>query len=73
MYSKLAAITALLATARAQQVCTLTTETHPSMAWKKCAAGGTCTNVNGQVVIDANWRWTHSVSAATNCYTGALS
>jgi cellulose 1,4-beta-cellobiosidase len=70
MYSKLAAITALLATARAQQVCTLTTETHPSMAWKKCASGGTCTNVAGQVVIDANWRWTHSTSAATNCYTG---
>lgn len=70
MYQKLAAISALLATVRAQQVCTLTTETHPSMTWQKCSSAGSCSNQNGQVVIDANWRWTHSVSAATNCYTG---
>lgn len=70
MYQKLAAISALLATVRAQQVCTLTTETHPSMTWKKCASGGSCATQNGQVVIDANWRWLHSTSGTQNCYTG---
>lgn len=71
MYQKLAAISALLATVRAQQVCTLTTETHPSMTWKKCASGGSCATQNGQVVIDANWRWLHSTSGTQNCYTGS--
>jgi cellulose 1,4-beta-cellobiosidase len=70
MYQKLAAITALLATVRAQQACTLTTETHPSMTWQKCTSAGNCQNQNGQVVIDANWRWTHAKTGATNCYTG---
>jgi cellulose 1,4-beta-cellobiosidase len=26
--------------------------------------------MNGQVTIDANWRWLHSTSGSTNCYTG---
>jgi len=70
MYAKFAALSALLAVAKAQQVCTLTAEKHPSMSWKKCTSAGSCANQNGQVVIDANWRWTHSVDGATNCYTG---
>jgi hypothetical protein len=56
MYSKIAAIAALVATARAQQACTLTTETHPSLTWSECASDGTCTNVDGEVTVDANWR-----------------
>lgn len=60
----------LLAVARAQQVGTLTTETHPSLTWQKCTAYNSCTTVNGKVVIDANWRWVHETNSSTNCYTG---
>ncbi|KAK2016767.1 family 7 glycosyl hydrolase [Colletotrichum eremochloae] len=70
MQTKFAALLALAAAARAQQVCTLTTETHPSLQWQKCAAGGSCTNVAGSVVLDSNWRWAHTVQGYTNCYTG---
>ncbi|OKL59304.1 1,4-beta-D-glucan cellobiohydrolase B [Talaromyces atroroseus] len=60
----------LLATARAQQVGTYTAETHPSLTWQTCTSANECTTVDGSVVIDANWRWIHSVNSSTNCYTG---
>ncbi|KAF3385095.1 Exoglucanase 1 [Penicillium rolfsii] len=63
-------LSALLNSVHAQQVGTLATETHPSLTWSKCSAGGSCTQVTGSVVIDANWRWVHSTSGSTNCYTG---
>ncbi|KIJ36208.1 carbohydrate-binding module family 1 protein [Sphaerobolus stellatus SS14] len=53
-----------------QQVGTLTTETHPPLTWQKCTTSGGCTTVSGSVVVDANWRWLHSTSGSTNCYTG---
>lgn len=63
-------LSALFAAAsRAQQACTSTTETKPSLSWSTCTASG-CTNTTGSVVIDANWRWTHDVSGYDNCYTG---
>ncbi|KAI5851957.1 cellobiohydrolase 1 [Tricharina praecox] len=61
----------LLAVASAQNVGTLTAETHPKLTWQKCAAGGTCTNQAGSIVLDANWRWLHTNSGSTNCYTGS--
>jgi cellulose 1,4-beta-cellobiosidase len=61
---------AFLGAAKAQQVGTNTAEVHPSLTWQKCAAGGTCTSQSGKVVVDANWRWLHSTSGYTNCYTG---
>ncbi|KAK4161524.1 glycoside hydrolase family 7 protein [Cladorrhinum sp. PSN259] len=70
MYAKFATLAALVAGATAQQVCSLTTETHPPLTWQRCSAGGTCTNVAGSVTLDSNWRWTHSTSSATNCYSG---
>ncbi|KAH9991312.1 1,4-beta-D-glucan cellobiohydrolase-like protein [Xylariaceae sp. FL0662B] len=70
MHQKFAAITALAAAAYAQQACTLTEETHPSMTWQQCSEGGSCTTVEGSVTIDANWRWTHTVDGSTNCYDG---
>lgn len=60
---------ALIAAVRAQQACTSTTETHPALTWSKCTSSG-CTEVSGSVVVDANWRWTHTVDGSTNCYTG---
>lgn len=70
MYAKFATLAALVAAASAQQACTLTAETHPALTWSKCAAGGSCTSVAGQVTIDANWRWLHQLNSATNCYDG---
>ncbi|KAM0263205.1 hypothetical protein ACHAQJ_001360 [Trichoderma viride] len=70
MYQKLAAISAILAAARAQQVCTTQPEVHPALTWQKCTAGGSCTSQSGKVVIDANWRWTHAYPSGGNCYDG---
>ncbi|KAJ5748677.1 uncharacterized protein N7511_010373 [Penicillium nucicola] len=70
MYQRAFLFSALVAAVRAQQAGTLTTETHPSLTWQKCTAAGSCTQQSGSVVIDANWRWTHSVDGSTNCYTG---
>ncbi|KAF5327023.1 hypothetical protein D9619_004129 [Psilocybe cf. subviscida] len=67
-YSALLALT-YAATAFAQQVGTLTAETHPSLPWQKCTASG-CTSQAGKIVLDSNWRWLHSTSGSTNCYTG---
>jgi len=63
------AISSFLARAGAQQVGTLTAETHPSLSISTCTASG-CTTEADQIVLDANWRWTHSTSGSTNCYTG---
>jgi len=70
MYAKVAALSALLGLAAGQQAGTQTTETHPKMTWQKCTGKGSCTNVNGEVTIDANWRWVHDKAGYTNCYSG---
>ncbi|OCL03474.1 glycoside hydrolase family 7 protein [Glonium stellatum] len=70
MYRSIAFVSALLATTRGQQVGIYTTETHPSITWQQCTSSTSCTTVNGKVVVDANWRWVHSTSSTTNCYTG---
>ncbi|KAL2170236.1 hypothetical protein VTG60DRAFT_5104 [Thermothelomyces hinnuleus] len=62
--------TVLVGKAAAQQVGTYTTETHPRMTWQRCSSGGSCTSVNGELVIDSNWRWVHDKNGYTNCYTG---
>ncbi|KIJ47804.1 glycoside hydrolase family 7 protein, partial [Sphaerobolus stellatus SS14] len=59
----------LLAIVHGQQVGTQTAETHPTMTWQQCTASG-CTDVQGTVVLDSNWRWLHTTSGYTNCYTG---
>ncbi|KKK13091.1 hypothetical protein P175DRAFT_0532234 [Aspergillus ochraceoroseus IBT 24754] len=70
MYQRALLFSALLSAARAQQAGTLQAETHPTLNWQKCDASGSCAKVDGSVVLDANWRWTHSVDGSTNCYTG---
>ena len=46
------------------------TETHPRLSWKKCTAKNSCQTVQGEVVVDANWRWLHIADGYTNCYEG---
>ncbi|VDC00014.1 unnamed protein product [Peniophora sp. CBMAI 1063] len=60
----------LAAVAYAQQAGTLTAETHPKLSVSTCTSSGSCTASTQSVVLDANWRWVHSTSGATNCYTG---
>ncbi|RDW57293.1 glucanase-4 [Coleophoma crateriformis] len=70
MYSAAVLATlSFLAGASAQQVGTLTTETHPSLSISVCTSSG-CTIENDEVVLDANWRWVHDTAGSTNCYTG---
>jgi cellulose 1,4-beta-cellobiosidase len=58
-----------LGLAAAQQVGNVQNETHPKLQWTKCAADGSCGKINGEVVIDANWRWIHKTGNLTyNCY-----
>ena len=69
MISAAFAFASLLVGARAQQAGTLTTETHPPLTVSQCTASG-CTTSQQSIVIDANWRWLHTVTGYTNCYTG---
>ncbi|KAM0564263.1 hypothetical protein ACHAPJ_000473 [Fusarium lateritium] len=69
MYRVLATASALIAAARAQQACTLNTESKPALTWSKCTSSS-CSEVKASVVVDANWRWTHQTGSSTNCYTG---
>lgn len=68
-----------------QQVGTLTAENHPQLQVQTCTRSG-CTTQQRSVVLDSNWRcvpitcvllvlinryrWTHTTSGSTNCYTG---
>ncbi len=71
MFRKAALVAfSLLAVACAQQAGTQTAETHPPLTWETCTTGGTCTSNAGSVTLDANWRWVHTTTGYTNCYTG---
>ncbi len=61
---------AFAAVAYGQQVGTNTAETHPQLPSQKCTTAGGCTTVDTSVVLDSNWRWLHTTSGYTNCYTG---
>lgn len=71
MISKTTLLSALLAAgASAQNVGTLTTETHPAMPIQSCSAQGSCTSLSTKVTLDANWRWLHTTSGYDNCFSG---
>ncbi|KAK2773205.1 hypothetical protein FQN53_004244 [Emmonsiellopsis sp. PD_33] len=71
IYSALSAATVLFGLAHGQGVGSEQEETHPAFTWQTCTGtGGTsCTDVAGEVVLDANWRWLHVSDGYTNCYT----
>ncbi|QRW07436.1 beta-1,4-D-glucan cellobiohydrolase [Ceratobasidium sp. AG-Ba] len=71
MWCALALASLYVAAVRSQQVGTQTAEVHPSLPWQKCTKSGGCvTQSSGKVVLDANWRWVHTTSGYTNCYSG---
>ena len=49
----------LLSVASAQKIGSETAESHPPFTWTKCSGPGACETIDTEVVIDANWRWTH--------------
>jgi len=64
-------VAALSATcAYSQQVGTQTTERHPALKIQQCTKSGGCVDEQKSVVIDSNWRWTHTVGTTNNCYKG---
>ncbi|OLN87954.1 putative exoglucanase type C [Colletotrichum chlorophyti] len=71
MQTKFAALLAFAAAARAQSVCSSPSpaEVHPPLTWQRCSGAQSCVNVAGSVVLDSNWRWTHTADG-TNCYSG---
>jgi cellulose 1,4-beta-cellobiosidase len=65
-----ATLSIILATAATgQQVGTYTPEEHPKISWQKCTEDN-CSAVNGELVLDANYRWLHKVDGYLNCYEG---
>lgn len=64
------ALFSLVAAVHAQQAGTLIAETHPLITWQQCTVRGGCLTLTGKIVLDADWRWLHSVTGYTNCYTG---
>jgi len=60
----------LIAAVTSQNVGTLTPEVPLPMTIQVCSAPGNCVSESDAVVLDANWRWTHMVSGAANCYEG---
>ena len=69
MQDRLALLSLIAAAARAQQVGTNTPEVHPKLQTQTCTSSG-CTASQNSVVLDANWRWVHTTTGYTNCYTG---
>lgn len=69
MISSVLALASLLVAAGAQQAGTNTAETHPPLQVSICTSSG-CKTSAQSIVIDANWRWLHTTSGYTNCYTG---
>lgn len=74
MLSRAFFVSSLLTTSlvSGQGVGSYQSETHPKMTWQQCTGtgGSGCKSVNGEVVIDANWRWLHVKGDYTNCYDG---
>ncbi|GAP83183.1 putative glycoside hydrolase family 7 protein [Rosellinia necatrix] len=55
------AILSAATSAKAQSIGTWQSETHPKLTWKQCSTSGpgACELVEGELTVDANWRWAH--------------
>jgi cellulose 1,4-beta-cellobiosidase len=59
----------LFTVAFGQQVGTNTPENHPQLPTRHCTKNG-CEMLSTSIVLDSNWRWLHTTSGYTNCFTG---
>lgn len=60
------ALSVLAASASAQQIGTFTPEVHPQLPTQYCTKAG-CETRNTSVVLDAQYRWTHTVDGEEDC------
>ena len=42
---------------------------NPTITLKECTIDGGCISRLAKLTLDANWRWVHSTSGSSNCYT----
>jgi len=70
-----ALLLSLASSVLSQQIGTLVPEVHPKLQWTKCTSPSPtnsedpqCTPVNGEITVDAQWRWTHEVDSWNHCY-----
>ncbi|KAL2882844.1 hypothetical protein SGCOL_001534 [Colletotrichum sp. CLE4] len=58
----------------AQKVGNLVPEEHPKLSWQNCSKSpngtNSCSTVDAEVVLDAEWRWVRNENSISNCYTG---
>lgn len=69
MFFILPALLGYLCLVAAQQVGILNPETHLKLDWTKCSTDQTCQKIQGQVTLDANFRWLHQVDSYRDCYS----
>lgn len=43
---------------------------NPTITLRSCTISGGCTSRQAKLTLDADWRWIHSTSGSSNCYTG---
>ncbi|KAF2835460.1 glycoside hydrolase family 7 protein [Patellaria atrata CBS 101060] len=62
----------LTASVVAQQKGTQSREVHPLLPSQYCTRTAGCQTINSSVVLDSNYRWTHTTSGFTNCATNGV-
>ena len=72
MIYRLAVLAALAASAVAQQKGKLTPEVHPGLPTQWCTVKGGCVAKNTSVVLDADYRWLHTVDGYASCKSAGL-
>lgn len=70
MLAKTLLILASVGTVLTQNAGTAKEEYHLPVDITECSAKGSCSKRTIGAVLDANWRWTHTNSGYTNCYSG---
>ncbi|KAI8297593.1 Exoglucanase 1 [Colletotrichum sp. SAR11_59] len=60
-------LSSLALLAEAQKVGDLQQEIHPKLSWKQCTSSA-CDTVQGEITIDAEYRWIHVVDDWHSCF-----
>ncbi len=73
MANRICFLSAVLASsALAQQIGKNTPEIHPLLPTWQCTVKGGCVQKNTSVVLDADYRWTHTVTGYDSCKANGL-